>query len=101
MARNPFGEVRQGDAFDRIHTYVPVVQSNAADLRSGEVFVGILATAGGSITYIDGDGTQIGPVTLVAGQFLETSVKRVRSTGTSLSNANMWAAQVRKVRDLS
>lgn len=80
---NPFKSL-ENNPTGLVKTWVTVTTSDSADnVGTGNVAIGLYITVGGTITWIDVDGNTIGPVTVPANFYLNSSVARVKTTGTS------------------
>ena len=84
MPSNPFKYALQTNPTGLIRNWVSVTPSDSADnVGTDNVAIGLYVTAGGSITWVDYDGSTIGPVTVPSNFYVNGSVTRVRATGTT------------------
>lgn len=75
MSANPNGMVETWNAV--------TPNDNTNNVGTDTVAVGLYITAEGTVTWLDANGTEIGPVTVPANFYLNCSVTRVKSTGTT------------------
>ena len=80
---NPFKSL-ENNPTGLIRTWVAVTTSDTVDnVGTGNVAIGLYVTVGGTVTWIDVDGATVGPVTVPANFYINSSVARVKATGTA------------------
>ena len=83
MNNNPFKSLSSNPT-GLIETWNAVTPNDSADnVGTNVVAIGMYITGGGTVTWLDANGTEIGPVTLPANFYVNCSVKRVKATGTT------------------
>jgi len=84
MPSNPFAKALQQNPTGLVRNWVAVTPSDSADnVGTGNVAIGLYITTGGTVTWIDADGVTVGPITFPSNFYINSSVARVKATGTA------------------
>ena len=83
MNNNPFKALATNPT-GLVETWNAVTPNDSTDnVGTDTVAIGLYITTGGTLTWLDVNGTEIGPVTVPDNFYLTCSVSRVKSTGTA------------------
>lgn len=84
MPSNPFAKALQQNPTGLVRNWIPVTTSDTTDnVGTNNVAIGLYVTGAGTVTWIDADGVTVGPVTVPANFYINSSVARVKATGTT------------------
>lgn len=86
MNNNPFKSLSTNPT-GLVETWNAVTPNDSTDnVGTDTVAIGLYITTGGTVTWLDANGTEVGPVTVPDNFYLTCSVSRVKATGTTASN---------------